>query len=50
MRKNQEIIKNLTFIRIYSGTVKTGTAVFNSSIEKEEIVGRMLLMHDNSRE
>ena len=37
-------------IRIYSGTIKTGTAVFNSSKEKEERVGRMLLMHANNRE
>jgi elongation factor G len=43
-------VGSLTFIRIYSGTIKTGTAVFNSSKEKEERVGRMLLMHANSRE
>ena len=40
----------LTFIRIYSGTIKTGTSVYNSSREKTERVGRMLLMHANSRE
>ena len=47
---NDPFVGSLTFIRIYSGTVKTGTAVFNSSKEKEERVGRMLLMHANSRE
>ena len=41
---------HLTFIRIYSGTIKTGTGIYNSSKEKEERVGRMLLMHANSRE
>ena len=37
------------FIRIYSGK-QAGTAVYNSSTEKSERVGRMLLMHANSRE
>ena len=36
--------------RIYSGTVKSGTGVYNTSSDKEERVGRMLLMHANSRE
>ena len=47
---NDPFVGSLTFIRIYSGTVKTGTGVYNSSKEKEERVGRMLLMHANSRE
>ena len=47
---NDPFVGSLTFIRIYSGTIKTGTAVYNSSKEKEERVGRMLLMHANSRE
>ena len=41
---NDPFVGSLTFIRIYSGTIKTGTAVYNSSKEKEERVGRMLLM------
>ena len=45
---NDPFVGSLTFIRIYSGTIKTGTAVYNSSKEKEERVGRMLLMHANS--
>ena len=43
-------VGSLTFIRIYSGTVKSGTGVYNTSSDKEERVGRMLLMHANSRE
>ena len=43
-------VGTLTFIRIYSGTIKSGTGVYNTSREKEERVGRMLLMHANSRE
>ena len=47
---NDPFVGTLTFIRIYSGTLKSGTAVYNSSREKTERVGRMLLMHANSRE
>ena len=47
---NDPFVGSLTFIRIYSGTLKSGTAVYNSSREKTERVGRMLLMHANSRE
>jgi elongation factor G len=47
---NDPFVGSLTFIRIYSGTIKTGTSVYNSSREKTERVGRMLLMHANSRE
>ena len=47
---NDPFVGSLTFIRIYSGTVKSGTAIYNTSKDKEERVGRMLLMHANSRE
>ena len=47
---NDPFVGSLTFIRIYSGTVKSGTGIYNTSKEKEERVGRMLLMHANSRE
>ena len=43
-------VGTLTFIRIYSGTLKAATGIYNTSKEKEERVGRMLLMHANSRE
>ncbi len=47
---NDPFVGSLTFVRIYSGTLKSGTSVYNSSKEKSERVGRMLLMHANSRE
>jgi elongation factor G len=43
-------VGSLTFVRIYSGTMTAGTQVFNSVKESRERVGRMLLMHANSRE
>ncbi len=43
-------VGSITFVRIYSGTVASGTAVLNSVKDKTERVGRMLLMHANSRE
>ena len=47
---NDPFVGSLTFIRVYSGTIKSGTSIYNSSTDKEERVGRMLLMHANSRE
>ena len=47
---NDPFVGSLTFIRVYSGTIKTGTGIYNTSRDKEERVGRMLLMHANSRE
>jgi len=43
-------VGTLTFIRIYSGTLKTASGIYNTTKDKEERVGRMLLMHANSRE
>ena len=43
-------VGTLTFFRVYSGTLTTGTAVFNSVKGKKERVGRMVQMHSNSRE
>jgi elongation factor G len=43
-------VGSLTFCRIYSGKIESGTAVLNSPRDKRERVGRMLLMHANSRE
>ena len=43
-------VGSITFVRIYSGTVNTGTAVLNSVKDNRERVGRMLLMHADSRE
>ena len=43
-------VGSITFVRIYSGSVHSGTSVLNSVKDKNERVGRMLLMHANSRE
>jgi len=43
-------VGSITFVRIYSGTVTSGTGALNSVKDKNERVGRMLLMHANSRE
>jgi elongation factor G len=43
-------VGTITFVRVYSGTVTTGTMVLNSIKDNKERVGRMLLMHANSRE
>ena len=47
---NDPFVGSLTFIRIYSGTLNAATGVMNTSKDKEERVGRMLLMHANNRE
>ncbi len=41
---------NLTFFRVYSGKVSSGTMVLNSSRDKRERIGRILRMHANKRE
>ena len=41
---------NLTFFRVYSGVVRQGTMVFNSSRGKRERIGRIVRMHANKRE
>jgi elongation factor G len=43
-------VGSLTFVRVYSGVVKTGDSIMNPIKGKRERVGRMLLMHANSRE
>ena len=43
-------VGTLTFFRVYSGTLASGTAVYNSVKMKKERVGRMVQMHANSRE
>ena len=43
-------VGTLTFMRVYSGALKSGTAVYNSVKMKRERVGRMVQMHANSRE
>ena len=43
-------VGSLTFCRIYSGKLETGMSLLNSTRDKRERVGRMLLMHSNNRE
>jgi elongation factor G len=43
-------VGTITFCRVYSGKIESGTTVLNSTKEKKERVGRMLLMHANNRE
>lgn len=43
-------VGTITFCRIYSGKLETGVGLANSTRDKRERVGRMLLMHANSRE
>ena len=43
-------VGSITFVRVYSGMITSGTGALNSVKDKTERVGRMLLMHANSRE
>ena len=43
-------VGQLTFIRVYSGVLQTGSAVYNSTKQRTERVGRLLKMHANKRE
>ena len=43
-------VGTLTFFRVYSGKLESGTAVYNSVKAKKERIGRMVQMHSNSRE
>jgi elongation factor G len=47
---NDPFVGSLTFARIYSGKLETSSQVLNSVKDKKEKIGRMLLMHANSRE
>jgi len=47
---NDPFVGSLTFCRIYSGKVETGTNLLNTVKDKKERIGRMLLMHSNHRE
>ena len=47
---NDPFVGSLTFARVYSGVLESGTATLNTIKDNRERVGRMLLMHANSRE
>jgi elongation factor G len=43
-------VGTITFCRVYSGKIESGSTVVNSTKDRKERVGRMLLMHANNRE
>ncbi len=43
-------VGSITFVRIYSGKLESGSSILNSTKDKQERIGRMLLMHSNNRE
>jgi len=47
---NDPFVGSLTFVRLYSGTLKKGDSILNSTKGKRERVGRMMMMHSNNRE
>jgi elongation factor G len=47
---SDEYVGRLAYVRIYSGTVKSGSPVLNTTREKQERFGRLLRMHANQRE
>lgn len=47
---NDSFVGNLTFFRVYSGTLASGSVVFNATRGKRERLGRVLRMHSNKRE
>ena len=47
---NDPFVGSLTFARVYSGKITAGMQLLNTIKDKKERVGRMLLMHSNSRE
>ncbi|MGY6632686.1 MAG: elongation factor G [Alkalilacustris sp.] len=47
---NDPFVGSLTFTRVYSGVIKKGDQILNATKGKRERVGRMMMMHSNSRE
>ncbi|HSN92419.1 MAG TPA: elongation factor G [Anaeromyxobacteraceae bacterium] len=47
---NDPFVGNLTFFRVYSGKLESGSYVYNATKEKKERIGRILQMHANKRE
>ena len=47
---NDPFVGQLTFVRVYSGTLESGTGVYNSTRDRKERIGRLVRMHANKRE
>ena len=47
---NDPFVGSLTFVRVYSGSLKKGDSILNSTKGKRERIGRMMMMHSNNRE
>ncbi len=47
---NDPFVGSITFVRLYSGKLEGGISLLNSTKDKKERVGRMLIMHANNRE
>jgi elongation factor G len=47
---DDSFVGSITFCRVYSGKLESGSGVLNSTRDKRERIGRMLLMHANNRE
>ena len=47
---NDPFVGSLTFVRLYSGMMKKGDSILNSTKGKKERIGRMMMMHSNNRE
>ncbi len=47
---NDPFVGNLTFLRVYSGCIKSGDIVLNSTKNKRERIGRIVQMHANKKE
>ena len=47
---NDPFVGSLTFVRVYSGSIRKGDSMLNPTKGKRERVGRMMMMHSNNRE
>jgi elongation factor G len=47
---NDPFVGQLVFVRVYSGTLSSGSGVYNATREKKERIGRLVRMHANKRE
>ncbi|MGN1223407.1 MAG: elongation factor G [Christensenellales bacterium] len=47
---DDKFVGNLTFFRVYSGTLKSGSYVYNPRTQRKERIGRIVRMHANNRQ